>query len=677
MRYRWAGPTGKEELTGKRRRTISLPMFSLFALPLAAAIGLQQADSLTGREVAALRVTTAPVIDGDLSDPIWADVPVLTGFSESDTGRRDVDQTEVRLAYDDQAIYVSVYARESQPDRIVAVQTRRGALSGDDRFTFAIDPFFTQRFEDYNEFFVNPIGNQAADFAGGRANKQEWEGVWQSAGKIVADGWTVEMRIPWSLLNRPDGSDPRTMGINFFRTQRHTQISSAWSYLGNPSRPENSGRWTGLTLPPPEKIDPLDMIGYVYTGWEKDELARRAGLDARYRFDTQRTGVLSVSPDFSNVESSVTSIDFSYSEVLGSENRPFFLEGSSFYSLSNSPVVRPLASVRIPGFDVGAKYFGRLGPQTSVGVLNTQDLGERQDSAFFARHNFSPFLSMSAAYVGRQNRGTDNNLGAVTGGWRSGNFSGSLAAMQTWDRVGKGEHQAATLGWSSGSLSLSFGHYHTSRLFLPRNGFVNFRNQRGSYLFGFYDREWRSGPVREVSVFVDADYFTRTNGSPFRKGIDSSLSARFANDLGFSVGTNMGTFEGNQDRTVGFSLNYPSSNAFRNGFVSFRSGHLGGFRYRSLSTGVNYRWLNRISLGASSEIVRIGDRFEQHIVSASYDLARDTSVGGRAVIRDRDVNWYLSFRKSGYGGTEYFLILGDPNADRFEDRVVLKVVTRL
>lgn len=58
----------------------------------------------------------------------------------------------------------------------------------------------------------------------------------------------------------------------------------------------------------------------------------------------------------------------------------------------------------------------------------------------------------------------------------------------------------------------------------------------------------------------------------------------------------------------------------------------------------------------------------------NYDLGNDFYLSGRAVKRDRDWNAYLSFRRSGIRGVEHFLILGDPNAQRFRPTIILKVV---
>jgi hypothetical protein len=80
-------------------------------------------------------------------------------------------------------------------------------------------------------FYLNPRGTKYARLAGGRATKLEWEGDWQAAARIVADGWTAEMAIPWSILNYPTVKGPTTIGINFLRFHKRANMISNWSNI--------------------------------------------------------------------------------------------------------------------------------------------------------------------------------------------------------------------------------------------------------------------------------------------------------------------------------------------------------------------------------------------------------------------------------------------------------------
>jgi hypothetical protein len=118
-----------------------------------------------------------PVIDGDLSDPCWQSAPRADRFTDALYGSLPPDQTVAHLGYDNRHIYVAFHAFDSQPQAIIARETKRGVRPrGDDTVTFHLDPFHTHRGSDRSLFVMNPRGTQFAQLGGGRAAKLEWEG---------------------------------------------------------------------------------------------------------------------------------------------------------------------------------------------------------------------------------------------------------------------------------------------------------------------------------------------------------------------------------------------------------------------------------------------------------------------------------------------------------------------
>src|SRR5258708_2941985 len=190
--------------------------------------GATSAQKTTNREIQAARVTEAPKIDGRLDDPCWKTLPSSSGFSDESLGTIVKDDTTIWIGYDDVKLYVAYYCHDPLPKGIVGKETKRGtSFRGEDRVRFRLNPFNSKRGEDESEINVNPLGTQFAEFAGGRATKQEWEGAWESAARIVEDGWTVEMAIPWRNFVRPaTNGKPITLGVNFERYQAKTQIYS-------------------------------------------------------------------------------------------------------------------------------------------------------------------------------------------------------------------------------------------------------------------------------------------------------------------------------------------------------------------------------------------------------------------------------------------------------------------
>ena len=144
----------------------------------------------------------APVIDGDISDAAWAKAAVLDTFfqEEPNYGDPPSERTVVRVAYDANNLYVSVYAYDREPTRIIATQKiRDGRLINDDRVKIFLDPNKAGR--DAYSFEVNALGGYTDALL---QNNQDfftnWNIIWYVKGRRVADGWTAEMAIPFRSL---------------------------------------------------------------------------------------------------------------------------------------------------------------------------------------------------------------------------------------------------------------------------------------------------------------------------------------------------------------------------------------------------------------------------------------------------------------------------------------------
>ena len=80
------------------------------------------------RDVLAVRLSSPPVIDGDLSDPVWKEASRADRWVDWLNGNANIDQTVVSIGYDEKNLYLAWYAYDSQPQNIVARQTKRGAF---------------------------------------------------------------------------------------------------------------------------------------------------------------------------------------------------------------------------------------------------------------------------------------------------------------------------------------------------------------------------------------------------------------------------------------------------------------------------------------------------------------------------------------------------------------------
>jgi hypothetical protein len=370
--------------------------------------------------LSAMRLEGAIRIDGRLDEPAWADAPVATGFVQTDpeNGALATEQTEIRILYDDQAIYIGARMFDSEPDRIRARLARRDeSVSNADLIEISIDSYHN-RVDGYI-FRITPAGairDAAVLASGGQDNS--WDAVWQSAARVDSLGWVAELRIPFSQLRYEPRDGPQTWGIQVGRslprrnetsvlsfTPRHAQGGpQRWATLGNLERlprarylellPYATGRAEYLHVAPDNP----------FRGASEYKL--KGGADLKYGLSSNITLSATVNPDFGQVEVDPARVNLTANELFFPERRPFFVEGADLFrygrirSFNNRgmptifhsrrigrPPQRPIQSSH-PYTDVpdeatiagAVKLTGRLRSGLSAGLLNAYTL--RETAAF-------------------------------------------------------------------------------------------------------------------------------------------------------------------------------------------------------------------------------------------------------------------------------------------------------
>ena len=210
------------------------------------------------KELLAVKINAPPIIDGVLDDACWKIAPQTDNFTRSYYETPVEDDSIVKLVYTPKAIYVGWYLYDSRPDKIVARQTREPRMWGitEDWVSFEIDQFYPYR---RTWFMANPFGITRVLMPGRYVDQLDRGrmGQWNAAAKIVADGWIVEMEIPWQILDYPETTEPIQIGINFQRSHARPRIASFWSNMGYPMRSEDDGSWLHV-LPPPKSVNLLE-----------------------------------------------------------------------------------------------------------------------------------------------------------------------------------------------------------------------------------------------------------------------------------------------------------------------------------------------------------------------------------------------------------------------------------
>ncbi|MDE0013542.1 MAG: DUF4252 domain-containing protein [Candidatus Poribacteria bacterium] len=294
------------------------------------------------RELLAVKIENPPTIDGILDDACWKIAPEANNFTEVSNGNPVEDDSAVKLIYTNEAIYVAWYLKDSDPNKIVARQTLdhvRFGRTTEDWVSFSIDPFHTHRFSNRTFFQANPLGKKYVRSPKREAKSMKWMDQWNVAASINAYGWTVEMEIPWEMLDYPDTTEPIRMGINFDRGQVRTGIRSWWSNIGVEESYEKDGHW--LHVLPPKLSDSqgsLDTLESIEPS-EPIELGERSEPIEPTEPVLGKTNTASLTPTPMRPT------------VVNSSNRDIFRS-------VNASILNPVDGLRLGiGFEVGRRWY--------------------------------------------------------------------------------------------------------------------------------------------------------------------------------------------------------------------------------------------------------------------------------------------------------------------------------
>ena len=294
----------------------------------------------------AIKTTSAPRIDGDLSDAAWSTAPVATDFIQNypDNLKPSKVKTQVRIVYDDDAVYVGAYLFDDPK----LIRKQLTARDGEDRQD--VD-FFSVFFDTYHDqqngfqFLVTTANVQTdAKLAGSGGGDfddygdKSWDAVWESKTAMKADGWVVEMRIPYISL-RFARKDVQSWGLQFLRSVRRLNESSFWNPVDKNTNGfvNQFGLYTDIKdLQPPLR---LSFSPYLSTGVrfnpegsrQGTEWLRSGGMDVKYGINESFTLDATLIPDFGQVISDNVINNLSPFEVRFQENRPFFTEGVELF----------------------------------------------------------------------------------------------------------------------------------------------------------------------------------------------------------------------------------------------------------------------------------------------------------------------------------------------------------
>lgn len=333
-------------------------------------------------------------IDGNLDESQWQSAPVAKDFFmfAPDNGK-EVDKskdTEVKILYDNEAIYIGAILYDAEPSKILKELTQRDDQGTSDNFGVFINGFNDGQ-QDFR-FFCTASGTQL-DCLATDSNGEDftWDAIWSSKTKITNKGWVVEMKIPYAAL-RFSNNKVQTWGINFVRDLKRENAIYAWNKVDNKvdNVIQQAGNLEGIeNIKTPTRLFFMPYSSFYLNAndAQKTKGTLKGGMDIKYGINDAFTLDAILIPDFGQTKYDDQILNLGPFEQQFNENRAFFTEGTDlfnkggiFYSRriggspstyptveNNEEIIENPATVNlINALKVSGRTKGGLG----IGVLN-------------------------------------------------------------------------------------------------------------------------------------------------------------------------------------------------------------------------------------------------------------------------------------------------------------------
>ncbi len=511
-------------------------VLSLLLLVTGAAVMVEAADRPV---IVPQQLTTPPRIDGLLDDRAWSTPPIDADDWRSYNplhGDTIAQHTRVWVAYDLDALYFAFQCDDPEPQRIKTSVAKRDNFGADDWVGLSLDATGTGQ-SSYH-MMVNPSGVQLDllnSAAGNEDISVDW--VWESAGRLTATGYVVEIRLPFRSIRFASGDHVR-MGLLFWRKVSRTGVSVAWP-------PLEPGKWVfeknaSLQLDHLDSRLPRDIIPSVNlsehqdratpVSWGPMDQTRDMGLSAKVGLASQVVLDVTVNPDFSQVESDAFQVDVNQRfPVFYSEKRPFFMEGAGIFSLAGTGsgdnsmqravhtrrVVDPIAGIKLTG-STGRLTFATLSASDQAPGHNVPPGDPARDRDRLVNVGRLQYSIGPSQYIGALV--TDTEFSGRSNRVAGADLSKKLSATQRLDAfvlhstthpdagpTQQGVGASVGYNYNTRAVSVSGSAEHYSRTFAMDTAFLNRVGITSGWAYAdrnFYPGAGRFAWVRRITPFV-------------------------------------------------------------------------------------------------------------------------------------------------------------------------------
>ena len=511
---------------------IVLAAFILAALPQMYAV-----------ELKAIRVQKGPVLDGVLSDGVWKQANPFTDFKmvEPQPNSEPTERTELRILYDETSLYLGIYCQDGEPSKISANSMVHDEEEDDhggsgDLIRVLLDPFQDKR--NGYIFFINARGARSEGLAFGEHYSLNWDGIWAAKAKILGDGWSAEIKIPFKTVSFKPGLNAWGLNVERYiaRKQERIRLSGTnrddFFFNANEAAPlqgiHDVRQGMGITFRPFGALSSdKDFVEGLGSGQKIS-----GGFDIYKNFTPNFVGAFSYKTDFAETEVDERRINLTRFPLYFPEKRTFFLEGSEIYNfgLGIGESFIPFFSRQIGLYKgqqipliFGTKIFGKLG-NTNLAILgvkthSSEGLPTGNLVAARAYQNILDQSKVGMIFTSGSPSGEKNSLFGMDLVYSTSQFRGdkNLSVggwwVHNWNENNKGHHQAfgcmvdypndlwdcrLIYGYFGDSLNPGLG-------FLPRNNVQNL-----SFGGSFQPRPQQglfAGLIRQFFFEIEGSYY--------------------------------------------------------------------------------------------------------------------------------------------------------------------------
>jgi hypothetical protein len=446
-------------------------------------------------------------IDGKLDENTWQNASIANDFImfDPDNGKEipENKRTEVKVLYDNDAIYIGAIMYDDTPEKILREITQRDNFGTSDLFGVFINGFNDGQ-QDF-QFFVNAADGQA-DCITTDTNGEDysWDAVWKSKAVITDKGWVVEMRIPYAAL-RFSAENKQTWGLNFFREIRRDRQKFTWNFIDSKlgTFTQQTGVLEGIeNIKPPTRLFLLPYSSFYVNADSKQKTygTLKGGLDLKYGINDAFTLDMILIPDFGQTKYDDQILNLGPFEQQFNENRPFFTEGTDLFSKGNlvysrriggNPINYPTAGANEEIIDNPAsvnlinalKVSGRTKNGLGIGILNAVT---EKTSASIRNNNtqevrkevVEPLANYNVLVLDQRFRKNSSVAFVNTNVTRNGSFRDGNVTALVWDLNTKK---------NTYNLSGDFKYSYINDIEDKKgiNSQLNFSETSGKYRYGF------------------------------------------------------------------------------------------------------------------------------------------------------------------------------------------------